>query len=89
MTVSNKKRTDLVKKFGANAQDTGSAEVQIAVLTARISNVTEHLKNAKFDVSSRRGLSRMVSTRRGLLDWLKRKDQTRYENVVKALDLRK
>lgn len=87
MTV--KKPAELAKKFGENAKDTGSAEVQIAVLSSRIANVTEHLKKAKFDVSSRRGLSRMVSTRRSLLDWLKRKDASRYDAIVKALELRR
>jgi small subunit ribosomal protein S15 len=87
MTV--KKPAELAKKFGANAQDSGSAEVQIAVLSSRIANVTEHLKKAKFDVSSRRGLTRMVNTRRSLLDWLKRKDASRYDAIVKALELRK
>ena len=87
MTV--KKPAELTKKFGANAQDSGSAEVQIAVLSSRISNVTEHLKKAKFDVSSRRGLTRMVNTRRSLLDWLKRKDAKRYDAIVKALELRR
>lgn len=87
MTV--KKPADLAKKFGANAQDSGSAEVQIAVLSSRISNVTEHLKTNKFDVSSRRGLTRMVNTRRSLLDWLKGKDASRYDAIVKALELRR
>lgn len=87
MTV--KKPAELAKKFGESAKDTGSAEVQIAVLSSRILNVTEHLKKAKFDVSSRRGLTRMVNTRRSLLDWLKRKDAARYDAIVKALELRR
>lgn len=89
MAVSPKIIRELVKKHGQSAQDTGSAEVQIAVLSSRIENLTEHLKGNKFDVSSRKGLQRMVATRRGLLDALKRKHSARYTAIVQSLGLRK
>jgi small subunit ribosomal protein S15 len=69
--------------------DTGSADVQIALLTQRINSLTEHLKAAKKDHSSRRGLLTMVSKRRRLLDYLNRNDQRRYESLIKKLNLRK
>ena len=69
--------------------DTGSPEVQVAVLSERIGNLTEHLKTHKHDFHSRRGLLMMVGRRRRLLDYLKRKDQSRYEGIVKQLGLRR
>lgn len=89
MSITTKTTRELVKKHGQSAQDTGSAEVQVAILSTRIENITKHLKTNKFDVSSRRGLQRMVATRRGLLDWLKKNHNARYTAIVQSLELRK
>jgi small subunit ribosomal protein S15 len=72
-----------------NEHDTGSADVQVALLTHRINHLTEHLKGASKDHSSRRGLIRMVSRRRKLLDYLSRTDRGRYEGLIKKLSIRK
>ena len=84
----NSKQTT-IQKFGRGAKDTGSPEVQVALLTDRINHLTEHFKTHKKDHHGRRGLLKMVSTRRSLLDYLKRKDEARYAAVLKTLDLRK
>ena len=80
---------EIIAKYGKTPEDTGSPEVQIALLTARISDLTEHLKVHKKDHHSRRGLLKMVGQRRGLLDYLKRKDIERYRAVIEKLGLRK
>ena len=80
---------DILKKFQTTPNDTGSPEVQIALLTARIKGLSEHFAAHKQDIHSRQGLLRMVSQRRTLLDYLKRKDQQRYQTVIAQLELRR
>ena len=82
-------KAEIVKEFGKNEQDTGSIEVQIALLSARISNLTEHLKNNKQDKHSKRGLLIKVGKRRSLLDYLLKNDVKRYRAIVSKLGLRK
>ena len=89
MTLSTDQKADLVTKFQTHDHDTGSPEVQIALLTERITYLTEHFKTHVKDHHSRRGLLRMVSKRRRLLNYLKVSSLDRYRKVVKALDLRK
>ncbi|MFQ5953548.1 MAG: 30S ribosomal protein S15 [Kiloniellales bacterium] len=89
MSISPLRTQELVKEFGATEADTGSAEVQIAILTERIRNLTDHLNTHKKDFHSRRGLLKMVGQRRRLLDYLKGKETTRYEAVLKRLALRR
>lgn len=83
------KKTGIIEKFAVKEGDTGSPEVQIALLTERINHLTEHLKIHKKDHHSRRGLLKMVGKRRGLLNYLKKKDIERYREVLKSLNLRK
>ncbi len=87
--ISKEKKAELVEKYGQNASDTGSPEVQIAILTERIRELTEHLKINIHDHHSRRGLLKMVGKRRNLLSYLKNKDITRYRAIVEKLGLRK
>ena len=82
-------KQEIIAKFAQHEGDTGSPEVQIALLTERINHLNEHLKLHKHDNHSRRGLLKMVGKRRGLLDYLKAKDIERYRAVIAALDLRK
>jgi small subunit ribosomal protein S15 len=82
-------KTKTIESFKTHAKDTGSADVQIALLTQRINHLTEHLQTSKKDHSSRRGLLVMVSQRRRLLDYLKTTDVSRYQTVTKKLKLRK
>ena len=82
-------KKEIIVKFAQHEGDTGSPEVQIALLTERINHLNEHLKMHKQDNHSRRGLLKMVGKRRGLLDYLKAKDIERYRAVIAALDLRK
>ncbi len=82
-------KNEIIAKFATHEGDTGSPEVQIALLTFRINHLNEHLKEHKQDNHSRRGLLKMVGKRRGLLDYLKDKDITRYRAIVEALGLRK
>ena len=82
-------KKDIIAAYGRTAEDTGSPEVQIALLTARISDLTEHLKVHKKDHHSRRGLLKMVGLRRGMLDYLKKTDIERYRAIVQKLGLRK
>ena len=89
MSISSEVKKDLVNKFQLNDKDTGSSEVQVAVLTERIKNLTEHFKSHKKDNHSRRGLLGMVSRRRKLLDYLKAKDYSKYRTMLKELNLRK
>lgn len=89
MALTKERKAELVKKFGKNENDTGSIEVQIAILTEDINNLTEHLKEHKHDHHSRRGLLKMVGKRRSLLNYLFKNDVTRYREVIKALNLRK
>ena len=83
------KKLELIKKFGRSEGDTGSPEVQIALLTERIKSLTEHLKVHKKDHHSRRGLLMMVGSRKNLLNYLARKDVQRYRDIVAKLGLRK
>lgn len=83
------KKTEIIKEYARSEGDTGSPEVQIAVLTARIQELTEHLKNHPKDHHSRRGLLKMVGQRRGLLDYLKKVDIERYRTLIGKLGIRK
>ena len=89
MSITTERKSELVKEFGKAASDTGSAEVQIAILSERIRNLTEHLQTHKKDVHSRRGLLVMVGQRRRLLDYLKNKHRARYDEVIQRLGLRR
>jgi len=89
MSITQERKQELMTEFATGTADTGSPEVQVAVLTERIANLTEHLKTHKKDFHSRRGLLIMVGRRRRLLDYLKKKSQGRYETVVKRLGLRR
>ena len=89
MSISQQKTSELVTKFGGDAKNSGNTEAQIAILSERITNLTEHFKSHKKDHHSRKGLLRLVSTRRRLLDYLKGKDASRYESVIKELGIRK
>ena len=79
----------IIKEFGASETDTGSCEVQIALLTARVKHLTEHLRDNRKDFHSRRGLIAMTARRRKLLDYLKRKDFARYTAIITKLELRR
>lgn len=89
MSITAEKKEELIKTYSRGANDTGSAEVQVAILTERIRNLTDHMKEHKQDYHSRRGLLKLVSQRRKLLDYLKRKELNRYEALIKSLGLRK
>ena len=87
--ITKEKKAAIIAEYGKNPADTGSPEVQIAILTARIAELTEHLKNNKQDNHSRRGLYMMVGQRRGLLDYLKKKDINAYRALIEKLGIRK
>ncbi len=87
--MSLKAKQDTIKEFATSANDSGSPEVQVALLTGRINHLTEHFSEHKKDHHSRRGLLIMVGRRRRLLDYLKSKDNERYENLIKKLGIRK
>jgi len=87
--LDKKKKKEIIEKFKEHPEDTGSASVQVALLTERIKYLTEHLKKHKKDFHSRRGLLMLVGRRRRLLQYLKRKDPKRYEEIVKELNLSK
>jgi len=89
MTLTAERKSALMKDYATKAGDTGSPEVQVAILTERINGLTEHFKTHKKDNHSRRGLLTMVSTRRTLLDYLKSKDEGRYQTLIKRLDIRR
>ena len=89
MSITQERKAELIKEFGRADGDTGSPEVQVSILTERIRNLTEHLKEHKKDFHSRRGLLIMVGQRRGLLDYLRRKNQAHYEDLIKTLGLRR
>lgn len=89
MSVTPERKQALIKEYAVQNGDTGSPEVQVAVMSERIKNLTEHFKTHKKDVHSRRGLLRLVSQRRTLLDYLKKKDQGRYEALIGSLGIRK
>ncbi|MDE6208431.1 MAG: 30S ribosomal protein S15 [Lachnospiraceae bacterium] len=87
--ISKEKKAELIKTYGRTPEDTGSPEVQIAILTTRINELTEHLKVNQKDHHSRRGLLKMVGQRRGLLDYLKKKDLEGYRALIEKLGIRK
>lgn len=89
MTMTAERKAALMKDYATKPGDTGSPEVQVALLTERINYLTDHFKSHKKDNHSRRGLLKMVSLRRGLLDYLKSKDEARYQDLIKRLDIRR
>lgn len=89
MSITTERKGALIKEHGAKDGDTGSPDVQVAILTERITNLTEHFKTHKKDVHSRRGLLTMVSRRRKLLDYIKRKDEPRYRDLIAKLGIRR
>lgn len=89
MPLSVEQKQNIVKEYGRGTADTGSPEVQVALLSARISELTEHFGTHKKDHHSRRGLLKLVNQRRQLLDYLKRKDADRYQDVITRLGLRR
>ena len=89
MALTKEEKSTIIKEFAKNEKDTGSAEVQIAILTKEINDLTEHLKIHKKDNHSRRGLLKMVGSRRNLLNYLAKKDVQRYRDIVAKLGLRK
>ena len=89
MSITPERKQAVMTDFATKSNDTGSPEVQVAVLTERITNLTEHLKMHKSDFASRRGLLMMVGRRRRLLDYLRRKNQSRYQTVIDRLGLRR
>ena len=89
MSVSPERKQELIKEFAVQDGDTGSPEVQVAILTERITNLTEHFKTHKKDHHSRRGLLKMVSKRKALLAYLQKENLSRYKNLIGALKLRK
>lgn len=89
MSITDERKQELIGEYATAAGDTGSPEVQVAVLSERIVNLTEHLKTHNHDFHSRRGLIMMVGKRRRLLDYLKRKNVDRYQTLIKRLGLRR
>lgn len=89
MALTKTKKEELVKEYGRGNNDTGSVEVQVAILTEEIKELTEHLKEHKHDFHSKRGLLQKVGKRRSLLEYLKREDVVRYRKLIEKLGLRK
>ena len=89
MSITTERKQELIKEHGRGSDDTGSPEVQIAIITNRINTLTEHFKTHAKDNHSRRGLLMMVNKRRSLLDYLRRKDEARYAELIAKLGLRK
>ncbi|AVO46377.1 30S ribosomal protein S15 [Phreatobacter cathodiphilus] len=89
MSISDARKAELIKEYATKAGDTGSPEVQVAILTERITNLTEHFKTHAKDNHSRRGLLKMVSARRSLLDYVKGKDEARYKSLIERLGIRR
>lgn len=89
MSITPERKLELIKEYATGSNDTGSPEVQVAVLTERIRNLTEHFKLHGKDNHSRRGLLKMVSQRRRLLDYVKAKDQERYQSLIGRLGIRR
>ncbi len=89
MSISKEKKQDLIKKFKINDKDTGSADVQVAILTEKIKSLTEHLKEHHKDFISRRGLLTMVGKRRNLLSFIKKNNDDHYKKLIKTLGLRR
>lgn len=89
MSIAAERKQELIGEYATNKGDTGSPEVQVAILTERIANLTEHFKTHKKDNHSRRGLLKLVSQRRRLLDYVKRKDEERYQKLITSLGIRR
>ena len=89
MSIDTKTKQDLIKKFAKKENDTGSPEVQVAILTTRITNLSEHFKTHKKDNHSRRGLLKLVSQRRKILDYVKSKEESRYKALIEQLGIRR
>ena len=89
MTMTPERKVALVKEYATKVGDTGSPEVQVAILTERINYLTDHFKMHKKDNHSRRGLLKMVAARRSLLDYVKGKDESRYASLIKRLEIRR
>ena len=89
MSITVEEKNRIIKEFGTKEGDTGSPEVQVAILSERINNLTDHFKNHVKDNHSRRGLLKMVATRRSLLDYLKRKDEARYQALIEKHNIRR
>ena len=89
MAITKEEKANIIKEFGKNEKDCGSTEVQIAILTKEINNLTEHLKVHIYDYHSKRGLLMMVGKRRKLLDYLKENDVVSYRNLIEKLNIRK
>ena len=88
MSITKENKKEIISKFAINTNDTGSSEVQIAVLTERIINLIDHFKNHKHDNHSKRGLLAMVNKRKKLLSYLSRKDESKYKEIIKKLNIR-
>lgn len=89
MSITAERKSEVIKTYANKAGDTGSPEVQVAILTERITNLTEHFKSHVKDNHSRRGLLKMVATRRSLLDYIKRGDEGRYKSLIEKLGIRR
>ena len=89
MSITAERKQELIKEYATTAGDTGSPEVQVAILSERISNLTEHFKTHGKDNHSRRGLLKLVSTRRSLLDYVKKKDEARYKALLEKHNIRR
>ena len=89
MSITAERKAELMAQFATAKGDTGSPEVQVAILSERIKNLTEHFKDHKKDNHSRRGLLKMVSTRRSLLDYVKKSDEARYKTLIERLGIRR
>jgi len=89
MSITQERKVELIKEYGKNDKDSGSSSVQVAILTERIRNLTEHLKGHKKDFGSRRGLLAMVGQRRSLLDYIKAGDEKAYKSLIEKLGLRR
>lgn len=89
MSLQGKEKQEVIQKYATKKDDTGSPEVQVAILTTRINELSEHMQIHKKDLHSRRGLLAMVAKRRKLLDYLKRKDEKRYQDLIKSLGIRR
>jgi small subunit ribosomal protein S15 len=89
MSLSTGRKAELIKQYGTKSGDTGSPEVQVAILSERITTLTDHFKTHVKDNHSRRGLLKMVSQRRQLLDYLKRTDEARYKTIIEKLGIRR
>ena len=89
MSIIAEEKTRLIKEYAIGEDDTGSPEVQVAILTSRISSLTEHFKTHKWDNHSRRGLLKLVARRRKLLDYLKSKNESRYKDLIERLGIRR